>query len=50
MKAGLLTFVSVAGIAGLVFLLWPYVDILIVIAAVALFCVLGYLEGKQRHH
>lgn len=48
MKVGLVTFVSIVGIAGLIFLLWPYIDILVVVAAIGLFCVLGYLEGRQR--
>ena len=50
-KVGLKTFLLVlgsVGVVGLVYLLWPYWELLLVIGAVTLYCFAAYQSGKMR--
>lgn len=50
MVKGGLQALLIAGIAVLVYLLWPYKGILLALAALALFSFAGYYQGKMRRH
>jgi len=49
-KVGLKVFLPIVGIAGLLFLVWPYWELLVVLCALAGFCVVGYYGGKIRQN
>jgi hypothetical protein len=48
MNVGLKAFLLITGIAGVTFWLWPYWELLLVLAAVVLFSIAGYYQGKMR--
>jgi len=49
-KVGLKVFLPIVGIAGLLFLVWPYWELLVVVAALTGFCFAGYYAGKIRQN
>ena len=48
MKVGLKVFLLITAIAGVTFWLWPYKGILLALAALTLFSLAGYYQGKMR--
>jgi len=48
MRVGLKAFLLITGIAGVTFMVWPYWELLLVLAALVLFSVAGYYQGKMR--
>jgi hypothetical protein len=49
-KVGLKVFLPIVGIVGLLFLVWPYWELLVVVAALTGFCFAGYYAGKIRQN
>jgi hypothetical protein len=49
-KTGLKIFLPTAATVGLLLLVWPYWELLVVLWALVGFCVVGYYGGKLRSY